>query len=188
MTKAYYLYAFILTLYMFCCPCFTSAEQQLSNFTDEYALLSLKERITEDHDGILTHNWTANTSVCSWFGVLCGARHQRVTGLDLHGMGLVGAIPPEVGNLSFLSFLNISGNKFHGILPVELGNLRRLKVMDMRVNNLAGEIPPTLGMLQELQHLDLGTNNLTGNDLKFMICEILKKLHVYQTKFLCNDW
>ena len=154
----------------------------------EYALLSLKERITEDPDGILTHNWTANTSVCSWFGVLCGARHRRVIGLDLHGMGLVGTIPPEIGNLSFLSFLNISDNKFHGSLPFELGNVRRLRVLDMQVNNLAGEIPSSLGMLQELQLLNLGTNNLTGNDLKFMIYEILKKLYDCQTKSLCNDW
>ncbi|KAJ8445345.1 hypothetical protein Cgig2_010703 [Carnegiea gigantea] len=76
---------------------------------------------------------------------------------------LVGMIPPEVGHLSFLNFLNISDNKFHGSLPFELGNLRRLKVMDIRVNNITGEIPSSLGMLQELHHLDLGTNNLTGN-------------------------
>jgi len=181
MTKVYDVYAFILTLYVFCFSGCTSAKQHFSNFTDEYALLSLKGSITEDADGILTHNWTANTSVCNWFGVRCGVRHRRVIALDLSGMDLLGTIPPEIGNLSFLSFLKISGNKFHGSLPFELGNLRRLKVMAMRVNNITGEIPPSIGMLHELQHLDLGTNSLTGNDLKFMLCEILNTLESVTT-------
>jgi len=155
--------AFIVTLAVVCFSCCISSKH-LNEFSDQSALLSLKESITEDPYGILTHNWTANASVCNWFGVYCGVRHRRVTALDLRGMGLVGMIPPEMGNLSFLSFLNISHNKFHGSLPFELGHLRHLKVMSMRVNDISGEIPSSLGMLQKLQYLDLGYNSLTGKD------------------------
>lgn len=43
-----------------------------------------------------------NTPVCSWIGVTCGSRHQRVIALTIPEMGLKGTIPPEIGNLSFL--------------------------------------------------------------------------------------
>jgi len=174
MAKIYDICAFILTLGVLCISCCISSKHW-NEFSDQSALLSLKESITEDPNGILTHNWTTNTSVCNWFGVYCGVRHRRVTALGLGGMGLVGMMAPEIGNLSFLSFLNISDNKFHGSLPFELGHLHRLKVMNMRANDISGEIPSSLGMLQGLQHLDVGHNSLTGKDFHFMICEFLKK-------------
>jgi len=157
------------------------SSKHLNEFSDQSALLSLKDSITEDPYGILTHNWIANTSVCNWFAVYCGVHHRRVTALDLGGMGLVGIIPPEIGNLSFLSFINISHNKFHGSLPFELGHLRRLKVMSIRVNDISGEIPPSIGMLQQLQHLNVGYNSLSGNDFKNTSIHLYKYEPVHYT-------
>lgn len=39
---------------------------------------------------------------------------------------LFGTLPSEIGNLSTLTFLDVSTNLFHGSLPSELGNLRSL--------------------------------------------------------------
>lgn len=75
---------------------------------DQSALLALKAHVTNDPLNVLASNWSTNTSVCNWFGVTCSPRHRRVTALNLAYMGLIGTIPPELGNLSFLSLLNVT--------------------------------------------------------------------------------
>ena len=100
--------------------------------TDQLALLSLKSHVNSD---LLATNWSTATSVCNWIGVTCGSRHQRVTALNLFGLNLSGTIPPHMGNLSFLSWLDIGNNSFHGSLPIELANLRRLKSISLSNNN-----------------------------------------------------
>ncbi|KAB2095578.1 hypothetical protein ES319_A01G047900v1, partial [Gossypium barbadense] len=88
--------------------------------------------------------------------------HRRVVALNFTGLGLVGILPPHLGNLSFLSLLSISDNSFGGELPVQLSNLRRLKHINFRNNNFSGEIPSWLGSLPELQRLFLYHNNFKG--------------------------
>ena len=109
--------------------------------TDRDALLALKARISYDPHSILANNWSTNVSVCDWVGVTCGFSHHRVAVLDLSFMGLVGTIPPHVGNLSFLVTLAIPNNSFHGSIPIELAHLYWLTNLEFRFNNLDGEIP-----------------------------------------------
>ncbi|XP_058198559.1 LRR receptor-like serine/threonine-protein kinase EFR [Rhododendron vialii] len=80
--------------------------------TDESALIALKAQITVDPDHALMNNWTIGSSVCNWVGVVCGVRHKRVVALNIRGMGLMGTIPPHLGNLSFLVRLDITNNGF----------------------------------------------------------------------------
>lgn len=61
-----------------------------------------------------------------------------MTALDVSGMGLVGRIPLQLGNLPFLVFLDVSWNHFHGSLPRELGALRHLRELRMEHNQLTG--------------------------------------------------
>ena len=120
----------------------------------------------------------------SWFGITCTM--DRVTGLDLTGIGiydsiptelefltnldslilqgnaLTGPIPPELGNLSNLTSLNISFNQLTGSIPSELGNLTDLIQLGLSRNQLTGDIPSELGELSKLQILSLGANQLTG--------------------------
>ncbi|KAF7121484.1 hypothetical protein RHSIM_Rhsim13G0188900 [Rhododendron simsii] len=130
--------------------------------TDESALIALKAQLTVDADHTLMNNWTIGSSVCNWVGVVCGVRHKRVVALNIRGMGLMGTIPPHLGNLSFLVRLDITNNGFHGTLPRELANLRRLKFISVVLNNFGGPIPPWLGALPELQFLYLSNNSFTG--------------------------
>ncbi|KAK4391769.1 putative LRR receptor-like serine/threonine-protein kinase [Sesamum angolense] len=130
--------------------------------TDESALLALKSRLAIDPSHILSRNWSDSTSVCSWIGVTCGSRHQRVTALDISRMGLTGNLPPHMGNLTFLVSLNLSGNSFHGSLPQELAQLRRLEVIDFRFNDFTGDVPSWIGFLAELQFLSLRNNSFSG--------------------------
>ncbi|XP_027111974.2 uncharacterized protein [Coffea arabica] len=130
--------------------------------TDQSALLSLKAKITGDPHEILASNWSATSSVCDWRGVTCGFRHRRVTALDISNLGLTGTIPPQLGNLSFLMSLDMSGNNFYGELPHELIRLRRLQVLRLGINRLSGNIPSWVGSFQQLRHFSLKNNSFTG--------------------------
>ncbi|TYH29945.1 hypothetical protein ES288_A01G054300v1 [Gossypium darwinii] len=130
--------------------------------TDQSALLALKDHVIHDPKNVLTTNWSASAPVCNWFGVSCGSKHRKVTALNLTGLGLVGTLPPHLGNLSVLSFLRIRSNSFRGKLPVQLSNLHRLKILNFGNNSFSGEIPSWLGSLTELRMLFLYQNNFKG--------------------------
>ncbi|XP_060210326.1 probable LRR receptor-like serine/threonine-protein kinase At3g47570 [Lycium barbarum] len=131
---------------------------------DQSALLAFKSQITSDPFAVLAKNWTQGTSFCNWIGISCSTKHhQRVTKLFLRSFGFRGSIAKEIGNLSFLSFLDIANNTFIGEIPDEIGRLRRLKYLSLQMNNLTGQIPQSLGFLTRLQVLDLSENDLFGN-------------------------
>ena len=75
---------------------------------------------------------------------------------------MTGEIPPELGGLSNLTYLALSGNQLTGEIPPELGGLSNLEWLYLNDNQLTGEIPTELGNLSNLQWLYLGGNLLTG--------------------------
>ncbi|KAL7243536.1 hypothetical protein ACSBR1_015854 [Camellia fascicularis] len=161
MEKTCFLVCVTMLLLVHClAPCLAMTVTNIS--TDQSALLALKAHISSDPNKVLLNNWTTGSSVCNWIGVICNTRHKRVAALNIPDMGLIGTIPPHLGNLSFLVRLDIANNSFHGDLPKELANLRRLELFDVRFNNFGGLIPPWLGSLAELQGLYLGNNNFAG--------------------------
>ncbi|XP_027099023.1 uncharacterized protein [Coffea arabica] len=126
------------------------------------ALLALKATIS-DPQNILPINWSISTSVCNWIGITCNTRHRRVAAIQLPTMGLVGTIPPQLGNLSFLVWLNLQNNSFHGNLPTQLGHLRRLKSINLAFNSFDGEFPSWLGALSRLRYLLFHSNRISGS-------------------------
>ncbi|KAK2637921.1 hypothetical protein Ddye_025716 [Dipteronia dyeriana] len=138
--------------------------------TDRDALLALKALITHDPATLLAQNWSTNTSVCNWIGVTCGVRHHRVTALNISYLGLVGTIPSQIGNFSFLALLSINDNNFYGSLPYELSRLHRLKYINFNYNQLSEEAYQQLQRrhtkrnrhLTKLKTLSIGDNKLEG--------------------------
>ncbi len=106
-------------------------------------------------------NWLTD-SVYKWYGILLDAS-GKVTQIDLHNNNLTGTIPPDMGTLSALQYLNLGYNNLSGQIPAELGNLSNLSYFNLENNNLSDTIPSQLGNLANLTHLILGINNLTGN-------------------------
>ncbi|KAH9722906.1 protein kinase domain-containing protein [Citrus sinensis] len=129
--------------------------------TDQSALLAFKAHVFY-YRSALANNWSISYPICSWVGVSCGSRHQRVTALNLSDMGRGGTIPLHLGNLSFLVSLDISENNFHGHLPKELGQLRRLRVVNLAYNKFSGSFPSWIGVLSKLRILSLDNNSFTG--------------------------
>ena len=82
--------------------------------------------------------------------------------LDYDPNELTGRIPPELGSLANLSTLNLASNELTGRIPPELAKLASLIRLDLSGNDLTGPILAELGVLLNLSTLDLGANDLTG--------------------------
>ena len=95
-------------------------------------------------------------------------RQRAAASLDQDGsipadMGaLTGAIPPQLGQLARLRYLDLQGQLLAGPLPPEMGRLTSLEYLDLGGNGLAGPLPPELGQLANLQTLNLRSNRLTA--------------------------
>ncbi|XP_057789134.1 LRR receptor-like serine/threonine-protein kinase ERECTA, partial [Salvia miltiorrhiza] len=152
-------------LLLFSCLSLSAAQNITQIKSDESILLALKSHITSDPHNMLKNNWTSGTSFCTWIGVTCDSRRSRVTKLNISDMGLEGSISQEIGNLSSLAYLDMSGNSFHGRLPKDIcshNNLQRLKLLDLSSNKLQGDIPSSLYQCPQLESIDLSRNNLIG--------------------------
>jgi hypothetical protein len=68
------------------------------------------------------------------------------------------SLPPELGNLRYVTKLDLSRNQFIS-LPVEIGKLTELTHLDLAYNELH-ELPDSLANLRKLRRLDLRSNPL----------------------------
>jgi Leucine-rich repeat (LRR) protein len=69
-------------------------------------------------------------------------------------------LPPEIGCLNNLEYLDLSFNKMKS-LPTEISYLNALISLKVANNKLV-EIPSGLSSLQKLENLDLSNNRLTS--------------------------
>ena len=122
------------------------------------ALLSSRDRLA----GTATLNWSEDTLISEWDGVILGETPRRVTQLYLVRKGLDGTIPADLGSLSRLTGLYLHRNELTGPIPPQLGELSSLVHLTLHRNQLSGEIPPELGDLNSLVYLSLYGNELTG--------------------------
>ena len=77
---------------------------------------------------------------------------------NLWGRDLTGTIPPELGELTELTSLQLGGNRLTGRIP-DLGGLSRLRILDLRGNRLTGGVPAWLG-----DAADLGDEGWVSDD------------------------
>eukprot|EP00253_Pinus_taeda_P005590 PITA_05590 len=82
--------------------------------------------------------------------------------LDLSFNDLTEGIPPQIGNLTSLTFLSLESNSFTGSIPSSVNMLQKLERLYMGSNHLQGSIPMEIGQLKTLGLLDLSKNNLSG--------------------------
>ena len=106
-------------------------------------------------------NWLSDAPIGEWRGVFTD-RSGRVTELYLDNNELSGEIPPELGSLANLAYLDLSGNQLSRRIPSELGDLTKLMSLALHDNLLSGEIPSELGSLINLTWLGLYDNQLRG--------------------------
>ena len=106
-------------------------------------------------------SWKTSAPLHEWYGVGTDGA-GRVTSLNVRENGLTGTVPPALGNLAELDWLDLGGNALTGAIPATLGRLARLQGLILWRNELTGPVPAELGSLVELRLLHLGENGLTG--------------------------
>nr|XP_048323063.1 probable leucine-rich repeat receptor-like protein kinase At1g35710 [Ziziphus jujuba var. spinosa] len=137
--------------------------------------------------------WNHSIHFCNWVGITCNTSSQQVMVLNLKSLQLAGSIPPSIGNLTYLTGINLMNNSFHGEIPQEMGHLLQLQLLNYRtipsalhgnlppdvgctlpnlkvfagaVNKLTGPIPISLSNCSALEMLDFSQNYLTGSVLE----------------------
>ena len=83
--------------------------------------------------------------------------------LDLRANQLTGSLPTTLGQLTELRNLGLSGNQFTGTLPAELGNLTQLQGFGADNNRFKGPLPASWGNWHQMGWLSLHDNLLTGS-------------------------
>lgn len=83
---------------------------------------------------------------------------------------LEGTIPASIGNLSNMKLLRLYQDTTYygkgnitGTIPVEIGNLSKLQQLHISNQKLTGNFPATIGNLTELNDITLSGNRLIGN-------------------------
>ncbi|KAJ3693543.1 hypothetical protein LUZ60_009023 [Juncus effusus] len=100
-------------------------------------------------------------------GIKCDCTYNskktcHILKLRVYALSVVGTIPDELQNLTFLNNLNIGQNYLTGPIPAFMGNMTPMLYLSIGINALSGPIPKELGNLQNLISLGMGTNNFTG--------------------------
>ena len=116
------------------------------------ALLGLRDTIR----GTGKLNWTAGKAMADWMGVTVSGTPQRVTALNLAGLGLDGELSGLLGNLTGLTTLNLSGNTLTGMIPSKLALLTNLTSVTLSGTDFDGCSPAVLG--------DAATSDVTQAD------------------------
>ncbi|KAB2060199.1 hypothetical protein ES319_A10G000800v1 [Gossypium barbadense] len=146
---------------------FASPSQAACDQNDRVFLLAFHSNITAPSSSPL--NWTTTTDCCFWEGVGCdGPDSGRVSRLWLPSRGLTGHLSTSLLNLTLLTHLNFSHNRFTGFLPSGFfSSLNHLQVLDLSYNSLYGELPLDFisdynNSLSPIQTLDLSSNHFSG--------------------------
>ncbi|KAJ9179494.1 hypothetical protein P3X46_011276 [Hevea brasiliensis] len=149
--------ALVLTVLLFLHPSLTAAA---CNQDDHDSLLPFFSNISSSSP----FNWSSSTDCCLWEGVECSGIDGRVTGLALPSRGLSGVLYQSLANLTHLSYLNLSHNRFSGPIPAGFFSLNDLQILDLSYNRLHGELPSNdnNNTKMALQIVDLSSNHFNG--------------------------
>ena len=149
--------------------------------SDCETLLAVRDTLAGD----ATLDWSADVPIVKWEGVAVGGTPQRVVALVVTYTALTGTIPSELGSLTNLEFLDLSGNQLTGEIPVELADLAILRSLELGSNQLTGKIPVELSNLTNLTWLDLSWNDLTGTiPAELGSLTNLRGLHLYNNQLI----
>ncbi|WCJ18337.1 receptor like protein 2 [Euphorbia peplus] len=192
--------------------CSLSSLHQACNKFDHEPLVSFSHNISSSSSSLPLKWFSSSEDCCKWEGIHCDS-DGRVTTLWLPSRGLTGVLSPAIWNLTHLSQVNLSHNRFsgplsdnglsypslialetldlsynllHGEFPSFLPS-RHIKILDLSSNAFHGEIPSTFfEMAENLASFNVSSNSFTGF-IPSSICSI-SSLHVKLLDFSYNDF
>ena len=150
--------------------------------SDINCLKSIRDSL-EDPLNLLKTSWTFNNlvegSICNYVGVTClNPVENRVCGIVLANMGLMGEFPKGIEDCRELVNLDLSGNEISGSIPSSIGNCSYLEVLKLDNNKLTGQISQQLSQLRNLRIFSVANNLLSGPVPKFVNINITHESYV----------
>ncbi|MED6199213.1 hypothetical protein PIB30_073813, partial [Stylosanthes scabra] len=140
-----------------------------------------------------------------WYNSLLLLPHLQE--LSMAGCGLMGTFPPEIFQITTLSYIDISHNpflngylpefpldgslhtiivsntSFFGELPLSIGNMVHLSILHLSNCKFNGTIPTSLSNLRELKEIDLSHNNLAGPIPSSALSEGMQSLYMIDLSY-----
>nr|KJB44944.1 hypothetical protein B456_007G281100 [Gossypium raimondii] len=111
---------------------------------------------------------------CSWDGIECDKITGVVIGLDLSSSCLYGSIKStsSLFRLLRLQKLNLANNHFnYSLIPYALGNLSMLTYLNLSSSVFSGQIPSEISKLYRLSSLDFSNNWDTNLSQRLLVLE-----------------
>jgi Leucine-rich repeat (LRR) protein len=107
--------------------------------------------------------WLNSTeNECKWFGCNC-TENGTIVDLILDSNNLVGTLPNELSLLKDLKSLQLNDNQdLHGTLTPEIGTLSALQMVDLSGTSISGRLPTEIGRLSQLTGLYVGRSLVSG--------------------------
>ncbi|KAM0063236.1 putative protein kinase RLK-Pelle-DLSV family [Helianthus debilis subsp. tardiflorus] len=81
---------------------------------------------------------------------------------SLKGQSLPGILPPELVNLPYLQYIDLTRNCLSGTIPPAWGSMQRILSISLLANRLTGSIPQDLGNISTLRSLTVEDNMMSG--------------------------
>ena len=107
-------------------------------------------------------SWSGVSPCSGWAGVTCdGSSVARSLDLSF-SYSLTGTLPDDMRLVTYLNYLDLSGESFTGTLPSSWSSLQPLTFLKLSNNQLIGGLPQAWSALSNLQQLDLSNNLLTS--------------------------
>ena len=135
-----------------------------------------------------------NPCVEKWIGILCSIQNSsntitlHIVSIDLSNRNLIGILPSDLVQLSWLRNLQLNNNNLHGKIPMEVNKLTNLQSMDVSNNFLTGQIP-MFGEMINLIHLNLAFNLLTSLTTRHNATTVSSFEDLFSLEYLniCNN-
>lgn len=113
-------------------------------------------------------SWIGDDPCNNWEGVTCN-ENLRVSALNLSNHGIEGPLPEDIGQLEFLTLLDMSNsrhssgpwNNISGDLEA-IATLTNLSLLNMSFNVLSTNFPSSILKLTNLEYLKVDNAGLTG--------------------------
>ncbi|KAG0584545.1 hypothetical protein KC19_3G217100 [Ceratodon purpureus] len=113
-----------------------------------------------------------DATIPNWRGIFCLKTNYNSTtddgtieivGLSLQNASIEGYLPPDIGNLSSMTTLELTGNpNLTGPLPTTFWQMW-INILDLHDNGFTGPLPDELLYSWNLLHLDVSGNQLNGS-------------------------
>uniref|UniRef100_A0A0E0AS28 non-specific serine/threonine protein kinase n=1 Tax=Oryza glumipatula TaxID=40148 RepID=A0A0E0AS28_9ORYZ len=107
------------------------------------------------------HGWQLGLYYCLQLRLRL-TRHQELILSKVYALDVVGPIPAELENLTYLANLNLQQNYLTGPVPSFIGKLTFMQYMTLGINSLSGPLPKELGNLTNLRSLGVASNKFVG--------------------------